>query len=252
MADWIRCKCGARYRVLPANAGTARACDECGTLMQFPQLDREAVEMLEEVGNRDEEDGPAGRHELEDEDEEEDRVVSAQKRPPKRKRSCFVCDRRGKGSYYTFFAGKYRYSYNQYGASPGAGEPRSRMVVSAYTGMHKTGIFLCRACARGAWRRKYLVYVIALLIPALLCFFGALALSTLTQSGPRAGIVPLLLVGCAFLLGMLVPLYWVLFPSMDRDIMERICITLSRRDKANEGDSFFTKREFDAYFGGLS
>src|SRR5947209_8046763 len=111
MADWIRCKCGARYRVLPRNAGTTRACDECGRPMTFPELE-DAVEMLEEVDADDHDEDADRLHELEDEDEGEDRVVSAQKRP---KRTCYVCQEKAKGTLYTFIVGRYRWSHTRYG-----------------------------------------------------------------------------------------------------------------------------------------
>jgi hypothetical protein len=222
------------------NAGTRRRCDECGEYLRFPELEDEDenVEQLEEV---DDEDVTAA-----DLDEEEQRQKSVGKPTKSKKRGiCYNCEREGKGKFYTFYAAFLEAVDRQHDYWS-----NTTTVRTTYRNMHQTGIFLCRTCATDAWRKRYLIQLVLWGIPALFFLFISLAIAvTATLPGSRSAILPMFILGLVFLLIMMYPLFRLLVPSLDRGIMERICIGIARRDMPEEGDSFFTVAEFRETFG---
>jgi hypothetical protein len=225
---------------MPRNAGTRQRCDECGEHLRFPELEDndDNVERLEEV---DDDDTTAA-----DLDEEERRQKYAGKPTQSKKKGiCLLCENEGKGKFYTFYAAFLENVDRKHDYWSG-----QTTVRTTYSGMHKTGVFLCPECALGAWRKKYLLELILWSIPTVFFFFIALVIAlTASLPGPRSAVIPMFLLGCVFLLIMMYPLYRFMVPTLTREIMERICIGLARRNMPEEGDSFFTNAEFRENFG---
>lgn len=235
MARSIRCACGEKYKVTRRNAGTRERCDECDRMIRFPELDDD-VEALEEVDDE---------RTAVDDDEDYHRQRNRGKPTTSKKHGvCFLCEEETKGKFHTFFAGFVEdvdRSHNYW-----SGETTVR---TTYSNVHKTGVFLCKPCAVAAWRRHFMLPAIGWAIP--FGFFAFLTLVFLLIPGARPAAIPLLIFSGVFGALWGVPMYRLLNPSLQREVMERVAIGVARNDmiENNEGDSFFTTAEFRENFG---
>jgi hypothetical protein len=204
-------------------------------MIRFPELDDD-VEALEEVDDD---------RTVDDDEEEYHRQRNRGKPTTSKKHGvCYLCEKEGKGKFHTFFTGfiedvdrKHDYWSGQ------------TTIRTTYSNVHKTGVFLCKPCAIEAWRRHHMLPAIGFAIP--FGFFAFLTLFFLLIPGARPAAIPMFIFTVVFGAIDAVPMYRLLNPSLERDVMEKVAIGVAKNEliENNEGDTFFTTAEFRENFG---
>jgi hypothetical protein len=239
MAQFVTCVCGEHHKITKWNAGTRRRCTECKRLIEFPQdVKVDKLEVVEEGEELEE----VSTEEREEEREEEQRRQSVGKMTGKKKGVCIVCEEEDRGKFVNFWAGFLVKSWSEY--DPALQRHVERRICKK---VHKTGVFLCEACARWHYYKWAALWALGL---------GAVALVALPLGVYLLTVGPFynqwrtggLLLGCGIsaMLTMFWPIYLLLRSRLNRNLLQTVAIRLSRDhlEDRGEGDVFLTNKEY--------